>query len=75
MEPRQDGFEGLAPPEVGDDLLLDLPVFPHGADDADLLVDGAIGEGDFDRSDEQGNRSSHNRLDGQPRILIKSVSE
>ena len=73
IEHRQDGFERLASPEVGDDLLLDFSVFPYGTDDADILVDGAVGGGNFDGSDEQGQRSSHNGLDCRHQILEGSV--
>ncbi len=52
IEQRQDGFEGVASPEVGDDLLLDLAVLAHRADDADILVDGAVGGRNFDGADE-----------------------
>src|SRR5713101_1670797 len=48
----QDGFQGIASAEVGDDLLLDLSVLPHRTDDADILVDGAVGGGNFDGSNE-----------------------
>ena len=58
---------------VGDDLLLDFSVFPYGIDDADILVDGAVGGGNFDGSDEQGQRSSHNGLDCRHQILKGSV--
>jgi len=40
--------------EVSDDALLDLAVLSEGFDDADVLVDGAVGEGDFDGADEHG---------------------
>src|SRR5262249_25367504 len=64
VEQGQDGFQGIASSEVGDDLLLDFVVFAHGADDADVLVDGAIGRRDFDGADE------HNAIITSP--LLKS---
>ena len=38
--------------EIGDDALLDLTAEPEGLDDSDVLVDGAIGGGDFDGANE-----------------------
>ena len=43
IEHRQDSFERITSSEVGDDLLLDLSVFAHGADDANILMHGAVG--------------------------------
>ena len=37
--------------EVGDDALFDFTVVAIGFDDADVLVDGAVGRGDFDGAD------------------------
>src|SRR5260370_18014405 len=39
--------EEVLPSEIGDDALLDLPVFAVGFDDADVFVDGAAGGADF----------------------------
>jgi hypothetical protein len=50
---QQSGEEIFAT-EVGDDALFDLAVLAIGFDDADVLVDGAVGGRDFDGADEQG---------------------
>ena len=52
VQQRQDHFESLASPEVRDDLLFDFAILANRANDADILVDSAIGRRNFDRSNE-----------------------
>src|SRR5260370_11470271 len=52
IEQREDGFQGIASAEVGDDLLLDFAMLAHRTDDTDVLEDVAVGRRDFDGSDE-----------------------
>ena len=52
FQQRQDGFQGIAPPEVGDDLLFDASLLPHGSDNADVFVNDAGGTTNLDGADE-----------------------
>ena len=52
VQQRQDHFESIASPEVRDDLLFDFAILANRANDADILVDSAIGRRNFDRSNE-----------------------
>ena len=45
-------FESIASPEVRDDILFDFAILANRANDADILVDSAIGRRNFDRSNE-----------------------
>src|SRR5262249_30202911 len=54
LESRQHLDQEVLPTEVGDDALLDLAVLAVGLDDADVLVDGAVGGADSDRTGVQG---------------------
>lgn len=51
IEQRQDGLERIATTEVGNDLLFDLTVLSHRADDADIFVDRATRAPDLNGSD------------------------
>jgi hypothetical protein len=51
FELGQKGLQEVLATEVGDHALLDLAVLAVGFDDADVLVDGPAGGGNFDRAD------------------------
>src|SRR5215472_4723246 len=55
--------------EIGDDALFDLTVLAIGFDDADVLVDGAVGGGDFDGADVHGDSITT----GKPIVKAKST--
>jgi hypothetical protein len=52
FQQRQDGFQRISPAEVGDDLLFDAAVLPHGTDNTNVFVNDAGGTTNLDRSDE-----------------------
>ncbi len=52
LELREHRGERVFPSKVGDSPLLDLAILTVGFDDADVLVDGAVGGRDFDGTNE-----------------------
>jgi hypothetical protein len=54
----QQGREDVLRSEIDKGALFDLAVLAVGLDDADVLMDGAVGRRDFDGAEAQGDRGS-----------------
>jgi hypothetical protein len=52
LQQRQDGFEGVAPSQVGDDLLFDVSLLADRSDDANVFVDSPGRTTDLNGADE-----------------------
>jgi hypothetical protein len=52
FQQRQDGFQGVAPSQIGDDLLLDASLLADRRDNADVFVNGSGRTTDLDGADE-----------------------
>ena len=70
-EVGEEWLEEILAAEVGDDPLFDFAVEAEGLDDAEVLVDGAVGGGDFDGTDEHEDSITPNRLTIKSRMANK----